>query len=72
MVGSIVAICIAADVTGLPVNKCYMNEGEKFQSQEICEAWAYRTEKVLFVDLTKEYDQPIVVTIVCRAEKTGT
>jgi hypothetical protein len=72
MIGSIVAICIAADVTGLPVNKCYMNPGEKFQSHELCEAWAYRMEKTLFINLTNEYNLPVVVTIVCRAEKTGT
>lgn len=72
MISSIIAICIAADVTGLPVNKCYMNLGEEFQQQEICEAWAYRMEKKLFMDLTKEYNQAIVVTIVCRPKKTGT
>lgn len=72
MISSIIAICIAADVTGLPVNKCYMRMGEEFQQREICEAWAYRMEQKLFMDLTNEYDQPIVVTIVCRQKKTGT
>ena len=72
MVISIIAICFAADISGLPVNKCYMQMGEEFKSPEICEAWAYRKEDQLFRSMTEEYKVPVVINIVCRPKDTET
>jgi len=72
MIMTIIAVCFAADISGLPVNKCYMQVSEKFSSFEICEAWAYRKEEEMFRQLSAESEHPVVINIVCRTEKTGT
>jgi hypothetical protein len=71
---AIIAVCFAADVNGLPVNKCYMRQSdESFKSLAICEAWSYRNEESMFRAMTLESTEPVVINIVCRtADKEQT
>ena len=67
MFGVIIAVCFAADVNGLPVNKCYMRYGnERFETPAMCEAWSYRHEEKMFREMSANSAEPVVINIVCR------
>jgi hypothetical protein len=56
----------------LPVNKCFIEEGEVFDNFSLCEAWAYSYEEDLIYQLQSKTTDAVVANIKCMKEKIGT
>jgi hypothetical protein len=72
MIKSLIAVCFAANMTGLPVNKCFIEEGEVFDNFSLCEAWAYSYEEDLIYKLQSKTTDAVVANIKCMKEKIKT
>ena len=72
MIKSLIAVCFAANMTGLPVNKCFIKEGEVFDNFSLCEAWAYSYEEDLIYQLQGKTTEAVVANIKCMKERIKT
>ena len=66
MFETMIAFCIATDIAGAPVSRCWIGmEGTKFDGIVACRQYAEFREAQVMSELVAKYELPPVVSVVC-------
>lgn len=68
----VTAVCLMMDVTGAPVNSCYLMDAEEFyQSPELCNAQMYHYEMQRRKEIIKQAGDDAIIVVMTTCVKAN-